>query len=167
MILLDFTWQEWQDEECHEDELALVRLCHPDRDERDETWWHTHPTIFFWKDKQPVGYTSFVCGPGVMWGYDLGVHPDYRRQGLATALLAQRTLLGAGQGCHLFLGMTQPSNIAMRTIFKRAACEEGEWIQEHYQDVMPHVDGIPVVGGEEHLEWAKAQKPWRERHVLL
>jgi len=142
---------------------TLVALCHPHRETRDREWWSVVPTLVQYETRyghaQPalIGYTQFSSAPKCMFGFDLGVHPDYRKQGLGTALHAERLRIGARFGATMMFGVTEPANVAMRRIFEASHMEEGEMMRDYYRDVDPPIHGLPYAGGAKTFAWAEAQ----------
>ena len=147
---------------------ALVARCHPERKPRDREWWSVVPTLVQYAypsihlRPEMIGYTQFTVAPKCLFGYDLGVHPDYRKRGLGTVLHAERLRIGARFGATMMFGVTEPANVAMRRLFDGSHMEEGELMRDYYRDVDPPIHGLPYAGGAETFAWAEAQpREWR------
>ena len=134
---------------------AIAADCHPMRTARQEWWWHALPTLVAvaaiherppWK---AIGYTQFSLAPGMIFFYDLAVSPAYQRRGVASLLMRARLRVGRAWGATHALGMTPPSNVAMRALAAKWKFLEGHLIEGHYTDQDPVEDGIPLIATEE------------------
>ena len=111
----------------------LAHLCHPCWKRKPAGHYFAFPTLVRRAARDRiVGSTSFyvswppskdlVTSEYVMWGYDVCVHPDYRRKGMGQELCEARFRLAEDIGIRFFIGMTWPSNTAMLRIFERLGC---------------------------------------------
>lgn len=103
----------------------IYKLCHPAWPERAPFWYFAHPTLICLFDKRVVAFTSFTLTvmPGfgsTMYGIDVCVHPEFRGQGIADKLHAERLKIAKAVGATTFMGVAHRGNKKMATILKRA-----------------------------------------------
>ena len=120
-------------------------------------WWQLHPTLVFdAPDAGLIGYVQFSIGRTTLFQYDMGVHPDQRRQGLGRRLFAERLCLGALMECDRAEGMTDPDNEPMRLLFAQAGFKPVVRIPCAYTDRDPVRDGILYTSTEATWPWVRA-----------
>ncbi|HTM21741.1 MAG TPA: GNAT family N-acetyltransferase, partial [Kofleriaceae bacterium] len=62
-------------------------------------------------------YSTFLGRPG-LWLEDLFVHPDARRRGIATAMLAYLRQVAEGRGCGRFEWNVLDWNVDAQTLYR-------------------------------------------------
>jgi GNAT superfamily N-acetyltransferase len=106
----------------------IYAVAHPGWPPQPRLWYYAHPTLVRYDGGTLVGFTSFSIGPDelglVLYGVDLCVLPQFRRQGHGRRLADARLRYGRDVGCTRFLGATQPENKAMRALLERQGFEE-------------------------------------------
>lgn len=133
----------------------LFRACHPGWPVPEPEWWIAHPTLVIEGIIEPRGYTSFSVAPAlanglpemVMYGADVCVRPGERGHGLASILHHERCIVARAAGAVIFVGGTQPDNVAMRRIFEKSGATAGDVIAKYYPDGSDAVLYTAVLGG--------------------
>lgn len=85
-----------------------------------------HHLIMAFEGEQGVGFVSGVetihPDKGVeLFVYELGVHEDHRRKGIARALLDELAAIAAEQGCHGMWVATESDNVAALATYRSAS----------------------------------------------
>ena len=137
-----------------EEDVELVNKlytdCHPTWPEKPDGWWWAHPTLVLTVGGPLlVGATSFSVSPApspelvtlmrrdrpeIGWGHGVYVTPDYRRKGYGWQLAEARRAALKELGVEFFIGMTQPTNLAMQRVFARQGLTRGVTIPKGYPD---------------------------------
>lgn len=91
--------------------VTLAALCHPTRPAHPPLWFLAYPTVGAFDVDHLVGYASFtinLVGEQVtIMGMDVGVHPNFRRFGIAKQLYRARVRLGRAAGATQWLATVQ------------------------------------------------------------
>ena len=103
---------------------AIFAVCHPDKYPQPDNWYFAHPTLVVAFSNNIVAFTSFtvVVLPGhgpTLYGEDICVHPDYRRNNIAKALHTARLVIGRSVGAKVFMGVTHKENRAVISVLAR------------------------------------------------
>jgi ribosomal protein S18 acetylase RimI-like enzyme len=98
----------------------LSALCFPTREPRAPLSFFLFPTIVVAAGADMVAYGSFALAPSTMLMVDTAVHPESQRQGIASALVAERLRLGLLMSSQILGGGVAPNNVGMRAIFDQA-----------------------------------------------
>ncbi len=80
-------------------------------------FYTSHAACFFaWIDGQPAGGGGMVLHEGVAELGGASTRPQFRRQGVQTALLCARLAVAHAQGCDLAIALTSPGSASQRNI---------------------------------------------------
>ena len=126
---------------------ALVRRCHPGAPVPAPGFYtREHTTLVAEAEGQIIGYTVYRVlpeGPGI--GQDLGVAPEWRRQGIADQLYAARVAAMRAEGATHLIGLTRQDNAPMRKLIEAWGALPGTVMPGYYTDTDPPEDGIMYV----------------------
>jgi len=80
-------------------------------------FYTSHAACFFaWIDGQPAGGGGMYVHEGVAEFGGASTRPEFRRQGVQTALLYARLAAARAQGCDLAMALTSPGSASQRNI---------------------------------------------------
>ena len=85
-----------------------------------------HHLVMAFEDEQGVGFVSGVetihPDKGIeLFLYELGVHEDHRRKGIAGALLDELATIATERGCHGMWVATEADNVAALATYRSAS----------------------------------------------
>ena len=89
------------------------------REELEEYLEKQYPVFVAESDSQIVGYFVFRIDQDVVWGESLYVAPDYRRQGIASALYSEAEKLVESLGSDTVYNWIHPNNHAIVAFLKK------------------------------------------------